>query len=157
MNLKAVIDKNSNIIVAIVQDMQIEGKYIVGSKTYSRYFSQTSDVYIENDGVIIKDIEVYEIGKDNIEKLRHITMMALYSDDTLVIIKNKGKEAINEEKELIKLIGNKIINHKEIQNMLGLSTSNLIDIIKSPEEDRDCIPSKDEILLYEKFLKVGKL
>ena len=157
MNLKAVIDKNTNIIVAIVQDLQIKGKYIIGSKTYSRYFPQTLDVYIENDGVIIKDIEVYEIGKDDIEKLRHIAMIGLYSDDTLIIIKNEGKEATDEEKELIKLIGNKIINYKEIQNMLGLSESNPTNTIKSPEEDKDFIPSKDEILLYKKLLKIEGL
>jgi hypothetical protein len=156
MNLKAVIDKNTNTIIAIVEDLQIDGKYILGSKMYSRYFSQTLNMFIYEDGVLIKDIEVYEIGKDNIEKLRHIAMIGLYSDDILIIIKNKGKEATDEEKELIKLIGNKIINYKEIQNIFEQSTLNTINIKKSTEY-RNCVSGNDKILSYEKLIKSGEI
>jgi hypothetical protein len=80
------------------------------------------------NAIIIKNVKIYEIGK-NINKLKQIAMMALYSDE-LVYIKYTNetiKNITDEEKSIIKLIENKIVNNKIIKEIFGCYPSNSIN------------------------------
>ena len=130
MSLKAVIDKNTNEIIIIVENLKIEKGYIVGSKIYTREFDKAPKMVISqySDNIIIKDINIYEIGKD-IDELKQIVMIALYSD-ILVYIKYTNetiKNITDEEKSVIKLIENKIVNHKIIKEVFGYYPKNIND------------------------------
>jgi hypothetical protein len=154
MNLKAIVDKNTNIVIVIVENLRIEKGYIVGSKIYTRELNEAPKLFISQDNVVIKDFEIYEIGKDNIDRLRQIAMMGIYSDVLIYIkyTKETIKNITDEEKSIIKLIENKVVNYNIIKEIFGYYPSNLNNKRRLIQyEDADTILNKDKIFVFKKL------
>jgi hypothetical protein len=154
MNLKAVIGKNTNMVIAIVKNLRIKKRYIVGSKFYTRELNEAPKMLISQSDVVIKDFEIYEIGKDNIDKLRQIAMMGIYSNMLIYIkyTKETIKNITDEEKSIIKLIENKVVNHNAIKEIFGYYPPNLINKRRLIQfEDADTTFNKDEMFIFKEL------